>query len=77
MRDIGMQFIETALRHRGKITGTVLALIMGWIFLEYGFARTMVVLLFLFVGYTLGARRDAGLRPLPDWITRAGTGRRR
>lgn len=76
MRDFSMRVLDVAWQNRGKVLGTLVGFILGWIFLSYGLLRTLVVLAFLVVGYTLGARLDAGERPVPEWVTRFGIRRK-
>lgn len=76
MRDLGTQVLEEAWRHRGKLLGILCGFILGWIFLAHGALRTLVVLLFLLIGYTLGARHDAGQSPVPEWMSRISMRRR-
>lgn len=76
MQDFGTQIAEMAWRNRGKLMGTLIACVMGWIFLTHGLLRALVVLGFLFAGYYLGSRLDAGQSPVPEWASRYGVRRR-
>lgn len=49
-------------RHRGKIVGGAVGLLVGWLVLELGFLRTLFLLLCGAAGYVLGERIDRGER---------------
>lgn len=52
------QTLEQLLRHRGKVIGTLLGLVLGWMVISYGLFKTLVVVAFLVVGYYIGALID-------------------
>lgn len=60
MDDLLARLLEDILRHRGKVIGTLLGLVLGWMVIEYGVIRTLFVVVCLAVGYVLGSRYDRG-----------------
>lgn len=58
------EFLEKALtwfqHHRGKVLGVVLAGLLGVLFFTIGFWRTLLLVALIVMGYTVGARIDAG-----------------
>jgi len=50
-----LQLLE---RHPGKFFGAVSGFVLGLIFVLLGFWRTLVILLFILVGFFLGKSRD-------------------
>lgn len=50
-------------RHRGKIAGTLVGLLLGWLTIRYGIGRALFVTLCLLGGYWIGSRFDEGARP--------------
>lgn len=60
MDDLLARLLEDILRHRGKVIGTLLGLILGWMVIEYGVIRALFVVVCLAVGYVLGSRYDRG-----------------
>lgn len=47
------------LRHTGKVLGSVLGLILGWIIIRYGVLRGLFVILCAAAGFYFGARFDS------------------
>ena len=45
-------------RHRGKVIGTLLGLVLGWMVIEYGVIKTLFVALCVGLGYLFGSRMD-------------------
>lgn len=60
MDDLLARLLEDILRHRGKVIGTLLGLVLGWMVIEYGVIRALFVVVCLAVGYVLGSRYDRG-----------------
>lgn len=60
MDDLLARLVEDLFRHRGKVIGTLLGLILGWMVIEYGVIRTLFVAVCLAAGYVLGSRYDRG-----------------
>lgn len=54
------QLLELLLRHRGKIIGAVVGVVLGWMVLVFGIWRTLFVLACVAVGVGVGARIDDG-----------------
>ena len=50
---------DFVLRHPGKVFGSILGLIVGWIIIRYGVLRGLFVILCVAVGFYLGARFDS------------------
>ncbi len=50
--------LELLLQHRGKVLGVLLGLLLGWMLVTRGFWATLLLLLFLVVGYFLGRLVD-------------------
>lgn len=71
------RFLESLWNRKWRILGVVTALFLSVVFLAFGFWRALVVFLILVIGYTVGARLDAGAHPVPDGILRYFTRRRR
>lgn len=44
--------------HPGKLIGTSLGFVLGLLMVTLGFWRTMVLLLFVIIGYLVGKRQD-------------------
>lgn len=74
-REAGGRIVESVANNRGKLLGVLGSCIIAWIYLTHGLTRALVVCAFLAIGYTVGARIDAGQRPVPNWIQRLGTRR--
>lgn len=47
----------------GKILGTALGLLLGWMIIEYGFLATLFVVLLVAMGYFFGKKADDGEDP--------------
>lgn len=60
MDDLVARLLEDVVRHRGKVIGTLLGLVLGWMVIEYGVIRTLFVVACLAVGYALGRQWDRG-----------------
>lgn len=58
MDDLLAGLLQDLLRHRGKVIGTLLGLILGWMVIEYGVIKSLFVVVALAVGYVLGGRYD-------------------
>lgn len=58
MDDLMARLLEDLLRHRGKVVGTLLGLVLGWMVIEYGVIKSLFVVVCLAVGYALGSRQD-------------------
>lgn len=52
------QLLSDLVRHRGKVVGTLLGLILGWMVVEYGLFKTLFVAVCIGLGYVLGSRAD-------------------
>lgn len=50
---------DILLRHTGKVFGSVLGLIVGWIIIRYGVLRGLFVILCVTAGFYFGARFDS------------------
>lgn len=60
-------------RHKGKLVGTLLGLVLGYLTIRHGLFKALIVTAFLVVGYRLGKAQDdgEGWRALWDrWIPR-------
>ncbi|HHY15037.1 MAG TPA: DUF2273 domain-containing protein [Firmicutes bacterium] len=53
------RFRDILTRHAGKVYGSVLGLIVGWIIIRYGVLRGLFVILCVAAGFYLGARFDS------------------
>lgn len=60
MNDYWHELLEQIFRHRGKVIGTLLGLLLGWMIIEYGVIKTVFVALCLVAGYAIGSRIDRG-----------------
>lgn len=60
MDDLWQQLLEQVLRNRGKVIGTLLGLLFGWMVVAYGVFKTLFVALCLGLGYYFGRRSDEG-----------------
>ncbi len=49
---------EQIARHRGKVIGTSVGLLLGWMVVEYGVLKTLFVAVCLGAGYLIGSRAD-------------------
>lgn len=68
MNELWSELIEQVVRHRGKVVGTLLGLLFGWMVVEYGIGKTLFVALCLAAGFLIGSRVDgagggSGRRP--------------
>jgi len=52
------QILQFVMRHKGKLTGAALGLIVAWLTLRYGFWRALLACAFVVVGFALGALVD-------------------
>ena len=50
--------LEFANENPGKAVGAVAGLILGIAVLAFGFAKTLVIILFIFLGYVIGKMVD-------------------
>lgn len=53
------KFLAIFLTHLGKIFGSIIGLILGWIVIRYGVIKGLFVVLCVAVGFYLGARFDS------------------
>lgn len=53
-----MDFAEYIIKHRGKIAGVFLGLVVGLIILKYGLLKTVFIALCVGIGYYIGKRLD-------------------
>lgn len=60
---------DILLHHSGKIFGSILGLIIGWIIIRYGVLRGLFVILCVAAGFYFGARFDSSDKPF-DIINR-------
>lgn len=60
MNDYWNELLLLIVRHRGKVVGTLLGLILGWMVIAYGLLKTVFVAICIVVGYILGTRWDKG-----------------
>lgn len=44
----------------GKLLGVTLGLLLGWMIIEYGFFRTLFVIVLIALGYFFGKKADDG-----------------
>lgn len=58
MDDLLIRLLEDLVRHRGKVIGALLGLVLGWMVIEYGVIKSLFVAVCLVVGYSLGSRHD-------------------
>lgn len=56
---MGDQFLAILLAHLGKIFGSVIGLLLGWIFIHYGVIKGLFVFICVAGGFFLGARFDS------------------
>lgn len=65
------QLYATFIRHKGKILGAALGLILGWLVIRYGFLRAMLATAFVVVGFSIGSLVDReGWERLYDTLVR-------
>lgn len=55
--DTWQQFLANNL---GKILGVGLGLLLGWMIIEYGFLKTLFVIILIALGYFFGKKADDG-----------------
>lgn len=53
--------------HPGKLLGTSIGFILGLLFVTLGFWRTLVLTLFVVIGFVLGKRQDEH-KDLSAWV---------
>lgn len=58
MEELWTELLQQILRHRGKVVGTLIGLILGWMVVEYGVLKTLFVIFCLGAGYVIGSRAD-------------------
>lgn len=59
---------ELLYKHWGKLLGGILFLIVGIIFLRYGFLKTLFLLLMTALGIYIGGRKLDGNQDLRDYF---------
>ncbi len=47
----------------GKLIGTAVGLLLGWMIIEYGLFKTLFVVILVIAGYLLGKQADEGEEP--------------
>lgn len=60
MNDVLAALAEWLYRHRGKVIGTLLGLLLGWMIIAYGVFKTLFIALCLVGGYIVGTWIDEG-----------------
>lgn len=58
MQEEMAELLRLILKHRGKIVGVLLGLLLGWISIAYGIIKALFVGLLVLAGYYLGSRVD-------------------
>jgi len=58
MLEIWQLLVESIRRHPGKIVGTLLGLVMGWLIILYGVWRALFILACVALGFYIGSRFD-------------------
>lgn len=65
------ELYATFMRHKGKIVGAALGLVLGWLVIRYGFLRAMLAAAFVVVGFSIGVLVDKeGWERLYDMLVR-------
>ncbi|MFY9140936.1 MAG: DUF2273 domain-containing protein [Thermacetogeniaceae bacterium] len=71
---MGRNFIEIVQylldNHRGKLLGVALGLVVGLLIISFGFWKSLLVIIFVVIGYYLGSRVDEGGQGPGDWWDR-------
>lgn len=63
------------IRHRGKVIGSVIGLVIALLIIHYGFLRALFICALTIIGYVVGKRLDdeqSGLGELLDRILPSG-----
>lgn len=60
MNDLLSEFLHWLFEHRGKVVGTLLGLLLGWMIVAYGVFKTLFVAACLIGGYVVGTWLDEG-----------------
>jgi len=60
MNGLFSEFAAWLLRHRGKVAGTLVGLLLGWSFVTYGVFKTLFIAACLIGGYIVGTWLDEG-----------------
>jgi uncharacterized membrane protein len=58
MLEIWQLLVDNIRRHPGKIAGTVLGLVLGWLIISYGVLRALFILACIALGFYIGSRFD-------------------
>lgn len=66
------RLFEIFVRHKGKIVGAVLGLILGWLTIRYGFLRALLATAFVVAGFAFGSLvdREGWERVYDMWVRR-------
>lgn len=69
-------WLEWLFRHKGKVLGAGLGLLLGWMSIRFGLLRTLFVTVCLSIGLAIGYLVDKGksvsesLSQILDWLDR-------
>jgi len=63
-------FGEISLNHRGRFLGAIAGLILGLFLIHFGILKTLVIILFTFIGYIAGGRLDSSNEDIMDVLDR-------
>lgn len=56
------EILKWILNNFKKILGVIIGFILGYFYIKYGFIKTLILVIFVVIGYTLGAWKDLNLR---------------
>ncbi|BDU50059.1 DUF2273 domain-containing protein [Haliovirga abyssi] len=59
------EILNWILNNFKKILGALIGFILGYFYIKYGFLKTLILVIFVVIGYTLGAGKDFNLK---SWI---------
>jgi len=62
-------FVWSIDNHPGKLIGTSIGLVMGFLMVTLGFWRTLVLILFATLGFVIGKRQDDN-KAVTAWLER-------
>lgn len=71
-----LMWLEWLFRHKGKVLGASVGLLIGWMAIRFGLFRALFVALCLLIGLSIGCSLDKGESPLQglariaEWVDR-------
>lgn len=61
MDEIVAYVLDKVARHPGKVIGSILGFVIGWMIVSFGILKTLFIVFCLIVGYYVGTRFDSNI----------------